>query len=157
MTTPRSTKLARVKERLFKDIPTIDIKQGLFVPMPMLFRLVMYKFLPREWQVLSWIYLNCRKESVCSFSLDELSSGVAFKSKPKLRAMLRKLEKEFWIVRKEERGTEYYLARDVRDAIRLNVEAKLLSEADLGEVNEFLELMKREPIQAALKSKKGGA
>lgn len=146
--TERTTRLQRVRERLFANIPTFDTKEKWFAPMPMLLRTVLGSFRAREWQALSWIYMNCRREGLCAFSLEELGSALQFKSKPKLREMLRDLERRHWIVRAEEHGTEYYLIRNPLDAIRANVRSGKIAGKTLDAVNDFLvSYLKTEPLE----------
>lgn len=151
---PRSTKFARVKERLFKEVSPFDTSGALFVPLPIVLRVALHTFSPREWQVLSWIYMSCGKEGVCSFTLAQLGHGIKFESKSKLRTMLNDLEKRSWIVKGVEGGTEYYLARDPMDALRHNVEDGHLPAEIFEAVNEWLEQMKRERV--AVPAAKGG-
>lgn len=144
---PRSTKFARVKERLFKDVPVFDTSKGLFVPLPMILRVALRKFSAREWQVLSWIYMHCGKEGLCSFTLDQLVHGIDYKSKSKLRVLLRGLQRRSWIECRVEAGTDYYVARDPMDALRLNVEDGHLPPEIFTEINELLAQMKREVVE----------
>jgi hypothetical protein len=144
---PRSTKFARVKERLFADVPAFDTSKGLFVPLPMILRVALRKFSPREWQVLSWIYMHCGKEGLCSFTLDQLMHGIDYKSKSKLRTLLDELQRRLWIERRVEAGTDYYVARDPMEALRRNVEEGYLSPEIFAEVNELLAQMKRETVE----------
>ena len=152
---PRSTKFTRLKERLFKGASSFDTDGALFVPLPIVLRVVLSKFSPREWQVLMWIYMNCGKEGVCSFTLAQLGHGIGFQSKSKLRTMLNDLEKGSWIKKGVEAGTEYYLVCDPMDALRRNVEEGHFPATIFDTVNELREQMKREPVEVPI-VKEGG-
>ena len=151
------TRSERLKERLFPDVPCFNTKGGGFAPLPMVLRAMLWHFKPTTWMVLTAIYMRASKEGICWFEIRELGFDMDFKSAGKLRLHLRSLEDDYFIVRREEGGREYFAARDPRTAIKLLVEEGRIPQFRLDAINEVLENVKHEPIENATDSSDKGA
>lgn len=134
----------RIRERLFPHVPVYDHRaHGGYSPFLWVFRHLQFLFTPRNWQVYCYFVLRTGPDLVAWPTLRELSWDLDFRSIPKLKAHLKQLLDDGWLVHQTERGRDYYVPQDplavlatLRDggripADRLHAIEELLERIDL--------------------------
>ena len=137
----------RAQERHFAEVKTFDTEQGGYVPLPIVFRVLLGRFEPRKWMVLTAVMMRCSKEQVAWFSLDELCHDLEYRNKGKLRTHLKGLEDDGFLAHAVEGGTEYWCAVDPVVAVEGLLAKSAFPKERIPAINDLLEMVGRPPIQ----------
>jgi hypothetical protein len=106
-----ATKASRISERLFKDVPRLDTKRGMFSPLHWAFRTVIREIPIRTWQIYTYILMRSGPEGL-SWQTDRQIGHDCNIGPRKVAQHIRELEKLGVIVTKEHEGTRYICVAD---------------------------------------------
>jgi len=131
------------------DALIFDKGQKGYVPLPIVLRKAMrYLSLP-EARVLVYLMTRCSAAMVCFPGIDEIVHELGLKGTKNLKPHLRTLETKKFISTKTKAGKTYFLVHDPAIGIANLVKIGTISPEELGEINELLEVLKRDPIKAS--------
>lgn len=149
-TTVKERQAVRVRRQHFPDADKLAFdktKKG-FVPMPILIRKAMRYLSPVELRVLIYLQTRCGPEMICFPTLEEISHDLNLKGSKNLTPHIRGLETKKFISTATRAGKKYYLLHDPAIAIAHLVESRIIPLHELGDINELLHELRRDPITA---------
>lgn len=138
----------RIRARVFADVPAYDHRgRGGFAPLPLVFRRCLHLFTPRTWQIYTYFLMRTGPDGLAWPTIHELGWDLGFGSVSKLKAHVKLLLDDGWLVRRSERGRDYYALQDP-----LVVLARLrdrLPEDRAEAIEELLETLKLPKLAAS--------
>ena len=109
-----------------------------------MFRLLLFLFTPREWEIYSYIMLRTGPEMVAWPTLQEIGWDLNFRSIPKLKAHLSALIEAGWLVHRNERGRDYYVPQDPLVVVGKLRDAGHIPEDRMQAIEELVERLGHE-------------
>lgn len=139
---------AKIRQRLFPNVPTFDPKVGGYASFPFVMRRLQFLFEPRAWQVYSYVLMRIGPHGIGWLTMSEMSWDLDFKSIPKLNVYVDKLVEDGWLKHSTSRAREYFLAPDPMFVVKQLAAAKKLSAERIEAIDEVLESLKWKTIQS---------
>jgi len=123
-----------------------------FVPLPIVFRKLLWFLTPPELRVLIYLILRTSKYGICYPTEEEIAYDLGMSGRKNLTPHLRSLEEKHFIKTRTAAGKKFFLIHDPRIAIERLAHSSRLNDARLSEIDELLEDLGQEPISKATKN-----
>jgi hypothetical protein len=130
----------RFRERLFPGAERLVFNTGNrgFVPVPIILRKLLRFLTSPEVRVLLYLYLRSSRFGICYPATEEIVIDLGLTSKKNLLPHIAGLEEKHFISVRTSGSRTFYLVHDPRVAAQTMLDAGMLSEDDVEEINDLL-------------------
>jgi hypothetical protein len=148
----REPKDLRYRNQHFPEAGKVVFDTGRkgFVPLPIIWRKILWYLSPPELRVLIYLILRASKYGICYPTLEEIAYDLGMAGRKNLTPHLRTLEAKHFIKTHTASGKKFFLIHDPRIAIERLAQDGEVNEERFSEINDLLCDLHQEMISKGL-------